>query len=368
MSCVRQISGVTWPTRPTYPLTPPNFDGEPNEDDTEELLRHYLSLKLDLKSLYEEWSEADPNFRKRAPEFGGVRMLSQDPWEALISFICSSNNNISRISQMVRTLAKKKNPTLTVGQVHKLCIHYGPLVGKIGDEAFHDFPTPEALTGSSVEAHLRELGFGYRAKYIAQTASIVVNDRPKGWFESLTNPENPCYVKTAEGSKLPQCTYKEAHEQLLHLSGVGPKVADCVSLMGLGWGEAVPVDTHVWQIAQRDYKFGKTKTKMFNKAMYDAVGDHFRELWGKYAGWAHSVLFTADLKTFSERTVKKEENHKVTVKKEVAVDKDAPVSGQKRKIVRAKVKVEVDDEVPETALLESSPKRRRTRSQRWKTS
>lgn len=93
---------VTWPAKPSYPLTPPVVDNELDGDDTEELLRHYLSLKLDLKSLYEQWSAADPNFRKRAPEFGGVRMLSQDAWEALICFICSSNNNISRISQMVR--------------------------------------------------------------------------------------------------------------------------------------------------------------------------------------------------------------------------------------------------------------------------
>lgn len=257
---------------------------------------------------------------------------------------------------------------LTFVQVHKLCIHYGPLIGHIGDEPFHDFPPPEALTGSSVEAHLRELGFGYRAKYIAQTASIIVNDRPRGWFEGLTNPENPCFRKTPEGSRLPQSTYKEAHEKLLQLAGVGPKVADCVCLMGLGWGEAVPVDTHVWQIAQRDYKFGKTKTKTFNKPMYDAVGDHFRELWGKYAGWAHSVLFTADLKTFSERTVKKEEEGEgVTAKREATGDKDAPVLGTKRKVVKAKVEVNVDHEVPRTASLESSPKRRRTRSQARKT-
>ncbi|KAJ0168115.1 N-glycosylase/DNA lyase [Colletotrichum tanaceti] len=355
---------VTWPAKPTYPLTPPVVDNQRDGDDTEELLRHYLSLKLNLKSLYEQWSAADPNFRKRAPEFRGVRMLSQDAWEALICFICSSNNNISRISQM-RSL-------LTLIQVHKLCIYYGPLIGHIGDEPFHDFPPPEALTGSSVEAHLRELGFGYRAKYIAQTASIIVNERPRGWFEGLTNPENPCFRKTPEGSRLPQNTYKEAHEKLLQLAGVGPKVADCVCLMGLGWGEAVPVDTHVWQIAQRDYKFGKSKTKTFNKTMYDAVGDHFRELWGKYAGWAHSVLFTADLKTFSGRTVKKEEGEEegegVTLKKEVIDDQDAPVLGTKRKVVKTKVEVEVDHDVHQTASLESSPKRRRTRSQARKTS
>jgi N-glycosylase/DNA lyase len=72
--------------------------------------------------------------------------------------------------------------------------------------------------------------------------------------------------------------------------------------MGLGWGEAVPIDTHVWQIAQRDYSFGKgSKTKTLTKAMYDAVGDHFRSLWGPQAGWAQSVLFTANLKSFAEQ-------------------------------------------------------------------
>lgn len=59
--------------------------------------------------------------------------------------------------------------------------------------------------------------------------------------------------------------------------------------------------TPVWQIAQRDYKFGRGKHKSLTKATYDAVADHFRKLWGSEAGWAHSVLFTADLRAFSER-------------------------------------------------------------------
>lgn len=88
---------VTWPVQP---LTPPPSDSS-NDDDTEALLRNYFNLNLDLKSLYEHWSEVDPNFKKRAPEFAGVRILNQDAWEALLGFICSSNNNISRISQMV---------------------------------------------------------------------------------------------------------------------------------------------------------------------------------------------------------------------------------------------------------------------------
>ncbi|KAF4634875.1 hypothetical protein G7Y89_g3221 [Cudoniella acicularis] len=305
-----------------YPLTPPGSSStspleSQDEDETETLIRHYLNLSPDLASLYEQWSSVDSNFKKRAPKFTGVRILKQDAWEALVGFICSSNNNIVRISQMV----------------NNLCLHYGPLIGHIGEIPFHDFPPPEALTGPKVESHLRELGFGYRAGYIAKTALIVAKDRPEGWLQSLSNQNQDQNPKMPPGGRE---GYRSAHEELLQLQGVGPKVADCVCLMGLGWGEAVPVDTHVWQIAQRDYKFGKGKHKSLTKATYDAVGDHFRQLWGIEAGWAHSVLFAADLKTFSERLkpkievdvdeikVKKEDGtvleSKVIVKREYAIE------------------------------------------------
>jgi N-glycosylase/DNA lyase len=87
------------------PLTPPaserSSEIESKEDDTETLVRHYLNLSPNLAALYEHWSSLDPNFKKRAPKFTGVRILRQDAWEALVGFICSSNNNIVRISQMV---------------------------------------------------------------------------------------------------------------------------------------------------------------------------------------------------------------------------------------------------------------------------
>lgn len=96
---------ATWPeTAVLSPASSPSTKGDLNStafDNTEDLLRHYFSLKYDLASLYDQWSDSDPNFRKKAPKFTGIRILSQDAWEALVSFICSSNNNISRISQMV---------------------------------------------------------------------------------------------------------------------------------------------------------------------------------------------------------------------------------------------------------------------------
>ncbi|KAL7936190.1 N-glycosylase/DNA lyase [Trichoderma chlorosporum] len=338
---------VTWPEQFAKTLSPGSSSKDvPSEkDDTEDLLRHYFSLNIDLASLYQQWSKDDPNFRKKAPQFTGVRILNQDAWEALICFICSSNNNISRISQMV----------------HKLCKHYGPLIGHIDGEAMHDFPTPESLTDKTVEAHLRELGFGYRAKYIAETARIIAKEKPSAWLDSLRNPDFPAFnvVAVVDG---PQSTYKDAQAALLSLTGVGPKVADCVCLMGLGWGESVPVDTHVLQIAQRDYRFGKKGPKTINKVMYDSIGDHFRGIWGKYAGWAHSVLFTADLREFSGR-IKDEELEDPPLKE----DASAPKAGATRKrkaAVEVKTVLVKEEDTKEGAILEveTTVKRRRTRS------
>ena len=130
--------------------------------------------------------------------------------------------------------------------MEKLCVHYGRLLGHIDTQAYYDFPPPAALTDPGVESNLRRLGFGYRAKYLHQTACMVVDEHPAGWRERLSNPEKSGFETEAAGEMKEggRDGYREAHEALLGLQGVGPKVADCVCLMGLGWGEAVPVDTH----------------------------------------------------------------------------------------------------------------------------
>lgn len=246
-------------------------------------------------------------------------------------------------------------------QVHKLCQHYGPLIGYVDGEPIHDFPTPEALCAKDVESRLRELGFGYRARYIAETARVVAKDKPAGWLESLRNPGYGVKVENGDYSDHPQPTYKAAHEELLSLAGVGPKVADCVCLMGLGWAESVPVDTHVWQIAQRDYKMGKSKTKTFNKVMYDAVGDLFRSIWGDYAGWAHSVLFTADLRAFSDKGVKQESTDEVEgIKEERSpVKKRTTANSNRNQNGHTPIKKEEDNDVKPSDLASFVPAKRR---------
>ncbi|KAK5108841.1 hypothetical protein LTR62_007731 [Meristemomyces frigidus] len=343
----RSISSSPSHAPPTPPSsnTPPRSPGTP--DDTHELLQHYFNLTPNLTGLYQRWSVADANFAKKAPKFTGVRILKQDAWEALVGFICSSNNNIARISQMI----------------HKLCLNYGPLLGHFEGEPYHDFPSPHRLAQEGVEANLRSLGFGYRAKYLYTTACMV-SEKPKDWLETLRNPESPLLGAKAQSggdwSASGREGYRSAHEALLELQGVGPKVADCVCLMGLGWGEAVPVDTHVWQIAQRDYKFGRGKHSSLTKATYDAVGDKFRSLWGKEAGWAHSVLFTADLRAFSERLVGKVEKkeEEVVVKREEGEEVEEVVE-KVVKMVERGIKREHED--GETKVLEVEEKKKTVR-------
>ena len=297
---------------------------EDNNDPALSLVKHYFNLDVNLTDLYAQWSSLDPNFKQKAPRFSGVRILQQDPWEALVCFICSSNNNINRITKMVENL----------------CVNYGPLIGVVDGRAYHDFPSPETLTGSGVEAHLRDLGFGYRAKYVHRTALIIARERERGWLDSLRNPQRS-HLPSAQGMNIEgRDGYREAHKQLLELQGVGAKVADCICLMGLGWGEAVPVDTHMWQIAQRDYGFfkpsySKGQNKTLLPATYIEVGNLFRKMWGQEAGWAHSVLFAADLdlkpSNDKVRQGEKKEVQKPTTVTENVYDEKIPLVSTKMK-------------------------------------
>lgn len=240
---------------------------EPDKKE-EELLRDYFQLDVKLGELYKNWSTVDPHFKHTANIFTGVRLLRQDPVECLFSFICSSNNHISRIQ----------------GMVERLCQTLGTLLCKLDDVAYHDFPSLQDLTDPCVEMRLRDLGFGYRARFLQQSSQMIINSHDPNWLQSLRSTP-----------------YLQARDALRTLPGVGLKVADCVCLMSLDKFEALPVDTHVWQIAKRDYNFAQgTSQKTLTDRVYKEIGDFYRKLWGPYAGWAQSVLFCADLKKFQK--------------------------------------------------------------------
>lgn len=242
----------------------------------ENLLNSYFQLDTSLASLYQEWSKCDRDiFAKLSPKFTGIRVLDQNPTETLFSFICSSCNNIKRISQMVE----------------KMCNMFGeflydhPQLGRL-----HAFPTVEKLAEPAVDPQLRKLGFGYRAKFIQQAAKHIVDSK-------------------INLNSLKLMPHEEARKQLTDLPGIGPKVADCICLFSLGKSESIPVDTHVFQIAQRYCPHLKSKKSVSDK-IYREIVTLFQDKFGAHAGWAHSVLFVADLSDFKEKKHKKTESSK----------------------------------------------------------
>jgi len=251
-------------------------------DETADLLKDYFQLSVNLSELYRHWADKDPIFKKIAVDYPGVRILRQDPVENVFSFICSANNNITRISSMVE----------------KLCTHYGEFLCEWNGDKYYSFPPVVSLSKPKVDPRLRELGFGYRAKYIQKSAKFILEKGGNSWLVGLRDQP-----------------YVEAREALIELPGVGPKVADCVLLMSLDQTGSVPIDTHMLAIAKR-YLPHLRDQKTVSDKLYREVGDFFRSLYGQYAGWAHSVLFSADLKHIQETvTADTEKNNKQRGKK-----------------------------------------------------
>uniref|UniRef100_A0A182N4Y3 N-glycosylase/DNA lyase n=1 Tax=Anopheles dirus TaxID=7168 RepID=A0A182N4Y3_9DIPT len=239
----------------------------------EQLLRIYFRLDVDLELLYQQWIMSHEHFANSATKFYAVRQLDQDPVENLFCFICSQNNHITRISDMVE----------------KLCQKYGEQICEYEGTCYYSFPSVASLAAGSVEQQLRTLGFGYRAKYIQRAAERILQLGELHWFRSLC-----------------ELDYKSANRELRTLPGIGPKVADCICLMSLGHLQAIPVDTHVFQLAKH-YLPALAKTQNVTDRLYVTVADKFRDIYGTYAGWAQTVLFCSDLRQFRERSEEEED-------------------------------------------------------------
>lgn len=235
----------------------------------EDLLKSYFRLEFDLALYYEKWSESHQHFAANVSDkYQNIRQLNIDPVENLFSFICSQNNHISRISSLV----------------NKLCTNYGEKICDVDGQEFFAFPVLTQLAKDDVEANLRVLGFGYRSKYIQKSAEEILAKGGLKWFQQLS-----------------EMSYEDAHKELVTLSGIGPKVADCICLMSLNHLSAVPVDTHIIQIAKH-YLPEVANIKSMTPTLYRKIGNEFRRVYGEYSGWAQTVLFCAELSGFKEKS------------------------------------------------------------------
>lgn len=214
-------------------------------DDYENIWRHYLSLdadysliRADIASKFELASHKKDRVMPDAMEYGsGIRILRQEPWETLCSFIISQNNNIPRIKKIIAAMSER----------------YGEPID-CGGTTYYAFPTPEALVDAGIEG-LAALRTGFRAKYIFDAAK-----------------------KTASGEldleKVSAMTSEGAMETLCEIKGVGPKVASCAMLFGLGMTSAFPIDVWIKRVIAKYYPDGLDIPAL-----------------GEYAGIAQQYLF-----------------------------------------------------------------------------
>jgi len=275
----------------------------PSKNDSDEssraILADYFQLsKYSLTNLFEHWSKQDSEFKNCAVRFRGLRLIRQDPLECIFSFICSQNNNISRITKMIDSLCSSHGTFLCENQGNK----------------YYQFPKLDQLLKIE-EEELRDLGFGYRAKYIVKAAQQI-EEKGSEWLKSLrTSPK------------------KEAHKQLLELMGIGRKVADCICLFSLDKLECIPVDTHVWQIAQR--YLPRLKAKRLNDQIYEEIGEFFKTKFGNECGWAHTILFANELSFYkTSKVIDDVITKEIKVKNELKDEMDDEIATKEKKKVK----------------------------------
>lgn len=217
----------------------------------------FLRLDAKLPEILAELKQKGPELAPALAATPGLRILRPSSrWEALAGFLCTPNNNVARISSMVRALGR-----------------FGEPLGVVAGIPAHAFPSPGVVAAIHPD-ELRRAGFGYRAPRIVAAAQHVTDQGGAAWLESL-----------AAGS------YEDAFGALSAIHGIGAKLADCICLFALDHLEAVPVDTHIWQAACRIY-FPEWSGKAVTETRYRAVGSLLRDRFGDKAAWAQQMLFT----------------------------------------------------------------------------
>lgn len=242
------------------------YPGAPDEG----VIRSFFRLDVDLESLYESWREEDQHLGELADRFRGLRIVAQKPEECLLSFMCSTANFIPRIMKAIAIISR------TWGQ---------PLEGPDGKAATHSFPGAETLAALDPFEVSDKTGLEWRAGNLVKVAAQLAA-KPKDWLERVA-----------------QMDYATARGELLRIDGVGPKIADCVCLFAMAKDQAVPVDTHVWNLTRELYLpglRGKSPTASGYAQVLAYYHTHFKK-----AGWAQQYLFYDHLLASREKSRRK---------------------------------------------------------------
>lgn len=209
------------------------------EQEWSDIWYNYFDIGTDYGHIKTVLSEYDDHIKKAVEFGGGIRILNQDLWECVVSFIISANNNIPRIQ----------------GIIDRLCRRFGDEI-RYNGESYYTFPKPESITGD-----LSFLRAGYRDSYIQDACKSFMN----GEFTDIN-----------------KLSTEDARKKLMTIKGVGPKVADCILLFGLGRREVFPVDVWVKRCISVLYK-----KETEDKLPHEFAKEYFKTL----AGYAQQYLF-----------------------------------------------------------------------------
>ena len=190
-----------------------------SKEEFEDFWKIYFDIEVatDYSAIKQMVPERDAFLTKAINLGAGIRILNQDLWEMIVSFLISQQNNIPRIHKCIDNISRK----------------YGIAKENSLGEVYYSFPTPESLANLEEDA-LMECNLGYRSKYVVRTAREIV----EGKFDL---------------NDISKMKYLDARAKLLEMYGVGVKVADCICLFALHLLEAFPVDTHIKQVLEREY-------------------------------------------------------------------------------------------------------------------
>ncbi len=213
------------------------------KDEDNEYFREYFSLDTDYNKICDTLIGIDEKLQPCIEFGGGIRILKQDVWETIVSFIISANNNIPRIKKIVEGL----------------CRLFGEEI-KDGDEVFYSFPTPESLA-KATEEDLASLKAGYRDKYILDAARKVASGE-------------------VDLEELPKMPDEELKKTLMKIKGVGGKVADCIMLFSLERFSVFPVDVWIKRIITEIYGVEDKK-----------IQTYVSEKYGELSGYAQQYLY-----------------------------------------------------------------------------
>ncbi len=212
----------------------------------------YFRLDDDMEFIYSEIGK-DELMDSLIRKYRGLRLIRQDPWECLVSYICSSNNTIRNITNSIR----------------RLCECFGSEI----EQGYYSFPAPESLAEIEL-CDIMQCKMGFRAPNVLKVAGMVAD----GEFDLY-------------GIK--DLSYEEGRRELLKIKGVGSKIADCVLLFAFGKLESFPVDTHIEQIMDRFYGEHFKAAKKSKKR--SEIAEFARRYFGRYCGYAQEYLYKEDL-------------------------------------------------------------------------